>query len=130
MWWKIYFWVLLILTIIGFIVSVPLLTSLTFADWRGVAESVLIVIGAYAYVFKKEVFRSQVWKILFWYLIIFWSLDLLYHLFLGQSLDFLQVLFKNSSEVSGSIGGDFGVLASIILGLPALYAIYKLAYRK
>lgn len=128
--WKIYFWVLLILTIIGFIGSVPLLTSLTFADWRGVAESVLIFIGAYAYLFKKEVFRSQVWKILFWYLIIFWSLDLLYHLFLGQSLDFLQVLFKNSSEVSSSTGGDFGVLASIVLGLPALYAIYKLAYRK
>lgn len=130
MWWKIYFWVLLILTIIGFISIGHFLTSLTFADWRGVAESVLIVIGAYAYVFKKEVFRSQVWKILFWYLIIFWSLDLLYHLFLGQSLDFLQVLFKNSSEVSGAIGGDFGVLASIIFGLPALYAIYKLAYRK
>ncbi len=130
MWWKIYFWIILILTVIGFIGSVPLLTSLTFADWRGVAESVLIVIGAYAYVFKKEVFRNQVWKILFWYLIIFWSLDLLYHLFLGQSLDFLQVLFKNSSEVTSSIGGDFGVLASVVLGLPAVYAIYKLAYRK
>ncbi|MBI2595406.1 hypothetical protein HYW46_01570 [Candidatus Daviesbacteria bacterium] len=130
MWWKIYFWALLILTMVAFIGSVPPLTSLTFADWRGVAESILIVIGAYAYVIKKEVFRSQIWKILFWYLTIFWSLDLLYHLFLGQSLDFLQVLFKNSSEVSNSTSGDFGVLASIILGLPALYAIYKLGYKK
>ena len=41
-----------------------------------------------------------------------------------------EVLFKNSSEVTNSIGGDFGVLASVVLGLPAVYAIYKLAYRK
>jgi hypothetical protein len=130
MWWKIYFWYLSASLIIMaiFIPFLPTLSSFTFADWRGIVESVIVAIGAYAYIFRRKIFLSQVWRIVFWCITIFWILDFLY-LFFGEFLKFLHFFLQNSFTVQVISGGKVGVIMSIIFGLPGLYAIYKLAYK-
>ncbi|MBI4136497.1 hypothetical protein HY469_00385 [Candidatus Roizmanbacteria bacterium] len=125
---KIYFWIILILSILGIPLVLVHSSAFTLNDWRGLAESILIIIAPFSYAFGKRLFDSQIWKVLFWYTVVFWSLDALYVFIPDINLDGLNRLFV--SGLPESISNSFGVILSIVFGLPALYAMYKLAYGK
>lgn len=118
--WKIYFWIYLTLTIAGLLTTLPKLAMLTFANWEGMAEGLLGLIGTYSYAFKRYVFSQKAWKIILWYFVAVWILGLLYSL--GIELGPLNILFQTTSNIDVAV-----VVFLIILALPGLYAIYKLS---
>lgn len=124
MWWKIYFWILLILSIIGFVGTLSKISSFTLADWRGAIESIIVVMGVYSFVFQKNIIASKNWLLIFWYLVIAWSLDIVHSL--GINFGPLDLLFK----ITIVDGGFLMAASSILLAAPGLYTIYKLSLQK
>lgn len=124
MWWKIYFWILLALSVIGSVGALDKISFFNLAEWRGIIENILVIIGVYSFVFKKNIIASKHWSLIFWYLVIAWSLDVI-HSF-GISFGQLDIIFK----MTVIDGGFLTVVSSILLTIPGLYAIYKLSLQK
>lgn len=126
MWWKIYFWIITIISIIG-LFGLLGHSPLIFGDLIGFVLNVLMLIGVYAYVFKKKIFSASIWKIIFWLNVILFVIAIvdLYFLpgFTKQYLSFLE------SKVS-SAASSGAIVFTLVLTLPTLYAMYKLGYEK
>lgn len=125
MWWKIYFWALLILLIIGSF-AILQYAPLTVMDVMGLISEVLLFVGLFSFVFKKSFLNPSFWKILFWVYILFFTLNLL-ELFVfpeGFSEKYLSFLSSNIPSKPED------VLFAIILYIPALYAVYQLGQGK
>lgn len=123
--WKIYSWGFIILTLIGMIVIVKD-APLVFADTLGAILNILLMIGVFVFAYNKKFLTNQVWKIIFWISIIFLiegflEVYILPKDFINNYLSFLQ---------SKVVQSPTDVIFSWILGLPAIYAIYKMAFEK
>ncbi len=99
------------------------------ADLRGLIESILVIIGIYSFTFQKSFFPSKNWFIIFWYLVVVWSLDLIYYS-LGINFGPLEAIFKLTIVSGGTTEMILAVAFSILLSLPGLFAIYKLSSKK
>jgi hypothetical protein len=126
MWWKVYFWVnaiFLILAALGYFSY----TSLKIADLIEVSALTLIMIGLYSYVFKKPVFSTNFWQKFLWLSVALTLFDLL-----NFSLNLESNPLINQLLISQTMEGDFispgTYLFSLIISIPAIYAIYKLGY--
>jgi hypothetical protein len=124
MWLKVYFWIYTILTVLGVLVYLPHLFTFNFATWEGLLESAALITGTYVYVYKKHVI-TNVWKPIFFLMLSVCIIQLLLYSNVIPSLTpYLKFL-------ETSIEQDFGTLIiTIILSLPAYYAIYRLAFQK
>lgn len=126
MWLKIYFWVYLILSIVG-IFDLLQYTPLGLVDIIGLLLSVVLLLAIYAYVFKKSFLQSGHWKILFWIAIFFFVEEMLELFVLPKDFVSNLIPFPKSNVVPLNTDERlFGWLFS----LPGVYAIYKLGTKK
>lgn len=119
MWWKIYFWIIVVLTVIGVFIELPKFTSWNFADWEGQVESVILSLSLYAYIYKKNIFSKDIWKYVFVTILVVWAAQTIYYATKLPALKFL--------EFSTPITLEIGVI-SMILATPALVIIYRLGF--
>lgn len=124
MWWKVYFWVLLTLFIVS-LFSYLQYAPLKFWDLESMGEGALVSLGAYSFTYRKRFFSEKFWKAAFWYLGIVWGLQVIDVYFLNMEIEKSIPALQTSSQLSSE-----GILFSVLLGLPALYAIYQLGYAK
>jgi heme/copper-type cytochrome/quinol oxidase subunit 4 len=120
--WKIYFWIYLVLTLLGLPQLLSLLPVLNFAAWEGVFENIVLVLGLYSFVFKTQVFSKKTWRMIFYIILVAWILQLIYNLHLSSAID----SYLNFVDVQ--VFGLFAFLFSIIISIPALYSIYLLGF--
>lgn len=124
MWWKIYFWIYLILSVVG-IFALLQYTPFGLVDILGLLSSVVLPLAIYAYVFKKNILQAGHWKILFW-IVIFFFVEEMLELFVLPK-DFVANLAPFlKSNVPSSAGER---LFSWLFSLPGVYAIYKLGQK-
>jgi len=124
MWWKIYFWIFGVLSVIGVLALIKFIPW-NFADILIIVSSVLTVLALYSYVYQKTILTQQFWKYFFLFTVITSGLDILYNFTTLQNLytlpEFLiSKAFKDLTVVDYLIG--------LAITLPAYYANYKLAY--
>jgi len=125
MFWKIFFWVIVVLTLIGMI-SIANQTPLVFADVLGLILNIILMIGLYVFAYHKKIFTPQIWKIIFWIVIIFFveailEIYILPKEFINTYLSFIQ------SKLSPS---PAETVFTWVISLPMIYAIYKLAFAR
>lgn len=123
MFWKIYFWGYLVLTVLGVLLMLKSIQTLTFANWEGIIEGVILLVGVYSYTFKRHIFKLHIWKMIFWYLAVVWAVAILYSL--GFSIGAFDIFFKTNYPINTGV-----VVFSIILALPGLFAIFLLSEKK
>jgi len=122
MFWKIYAIIITLFTLVGSVVILPSIGSWRFAEWEGFIESILLVLGVLAFAYKKNLFNSQFWKVVFIAIILMWTGEGLSYLTNSSYLDFFKITVVPF--------GGAEILTSVILGIPALVAIYKLGFSK
>ena len=120
--WKIYFWIYLILSLLG-IFALLKYAPLRLFDFIGILLSVVLTLATYSYVFKKKILPANNWKILLW-IVLFLFIEEMVELFILPK-DFLVNLFPFLQE-NIPVTAEQGLL-SWLLSFPGIYAIYKLA---
>lgn len=124
MWWKIYFWVIAVFSVIGLIGLYGQLTIWSFSDWLEVATSIVALIGLFAYIYKKDILSSQFWKIFFWIIVISWIFNIIY------AFTPLEETFPLPSWLtSKAVTNETDLLIGILISSPMVYAIYKLGQK-
>lgn len=122
MFWKIYAWIYVVITAVGFLFLIPTIGSWNFASWGGTIESILLAIGVFVFAYKKQLFNKAAWKFIFIAILLVWVADIIFYATNVQFLSFLKV-----NAIEQGVGE---VLFSIIVSIPALVAIYKLGFQK
>jgi hypothetical protein len=122
MFWKIYAWIYVVITAVGFLFLIPGIGSWNFASWEGVAESILLAIGVFVFAYKKQLFNKATWKFIFIAILLVWIVQIISYSTNVQFLTFLKV-----NVIEQGIGT---VLLTIIVSIPALVAIYKIGFGK
>ena len=124
MWWKIYFWIYLIVSVISLF---ALLQYAPFGLFEilGLLLSVVLLLAIYAYVFKKNILQTSHWKILFWIVIFLFVEEMLELFVLPKDFvaNFAPFLKSNIPLNAGER------LFSWLVSLPGVYAIYKLGQK-
>lgn len=125
MWWKVYFWVMLVLTIFGTILVFQKYSPLKIIDLFNLAIGGAIVFSIYSVAYSKKIWPAKNWKVLFWIAIAWYALDFLLGLNLLDSsqFEFLQGRITPSNNLIAQI-------IDLIFIAPALWATYKLGYKK
>lgn len=122
-WWKIYFWAFLVLSIIG---SFALFQYLPFGlvDVLAILLNIILLLTLYSYILEKKVLSVNNWKILLWVMVVL-LIEELVELFIFP--DLLSKVFPllDSNIPSTTENRLLGVLIS----LPAIYAAYKLSLK-
>ena len=122
MFWKIYTWIYVVITAVGFLFLIPGIGSWNFASWEVIIESILLTIGVFVFTYKKQLFNKVAWKFIFIAILLVWVADIIFYVTNIQFLSFLKV---NAFE-----HGVGEVLFSIVISIPALIAIYKIGFPK
>lgn len=122
--WKLYFWIYGILTIIGLLVMIPMISSLNFVSYLGIVEGILLILATYEFIYKKVLLAPNIWRVIFFILIAWWTLQILVALLNITSLNFLL------TNVSGSTDGLRVGIFSIIFSIPAMIAMYRISKGK
>ena len=124
MWWKIYFWFMLFLGVIGVLAYAAMFPWSPMETFE-VGLSVVLLIGLYSYVYKKPLWNKSFWRITFW-LYVAWTLFV-----------FLDLYISLRSNISGmfvsrlSMDGDGAALVlGTVFSLPEFYAAYQLSLQK
>jgi len=125
MWWKIYFWIIALLLIIGSFAILEFV-PLAFMDMVSLVLEFATLLGIFAYAYKKQVLDKRYWKTLFYINIALTIIGLLelYALpknFLSDMFPFLQTKIPLD---------DGSILFATLLYGPAYYALYLLGFSK
>lgn len=120
MWWKIYFWINVVLLICAFI-GYGTFPSWTIRDVVDIIGCIMGLLGLYAFVYKKMVFTPMVWKWYFWISMAMILIDL-GHLYSGL---YTLPPYLFAPEVT-QLKGIY--IPLLLLCIPTYYAIYCLAY--
>lgn len=125
MWWKIYFWLYLVLSIVGVILLLPQIPTFNFASWEGFVENIILIVGTYSFVYSKNIIISAIWKVIFILISLVWVAQVVYYSNAVSTIKPLLQFLENKPPQS------FGLVAiSILLSIPAMIAVYKLAFTK
>ncbi len=116
MFWKIYFWTITVLDIIGFFAGYGNLkaSDLNFADLLVVLFMAIEILGLCAFAFKKRFFTEDIWKIVFF-------------LFVASLIISPFGILKPS--IAGATSA-FGVFIGLLGSLINLYVFYHLGFKK
>jgi hypothetical protein len=125
MWWKIYFWVMLVLSAIGIIFVYGQLEVWDLAALIEIVTSVIGLLGLYSVAYQKQLFSISFWKVFFWFVVASWVFNIVY---VYTPLEQMFVIPEWFSSKAVSTGTD--MLFGMVFSLPLLYAVYKLAYKK
>lgn len=119
MFWKLYFWAYVALSLVGAYGYAN--QYLTLMNVLGIFLTLFIGMGVYSHAFSKHFFNKQVWAILFYFVLVVLSLEVVYYL---TGLDLLSN-FLVSQYIIGI--ADWAVTS--VLLLPALIALWILGNR-
>lgn len=117
MFWKIYFWGYVILSLVGAYGYIE--HFLTIGDAVGIFMALFIGMGVYSYAYNKKFFNKQVWATGFYFVIIAFALEGIYRM---TELDILSN-FLISRYIIGT--ADWAVTSVLIM--PACFALYILS---
>lgn len=122
MWWKIYFWLTLLLalvTLASLFVDYPQITLfLLFNNFIFYIE----ILGLFAFLFKKTILHPLFWRGFFWLNIIIDAFYIFYAFFPHTFFtSFLTIFYGKTPQV------DIILFADIVIDLPLLYACYILS---
>lgn len=102
------------------------LSEFSVGDWIGfIILEPLAILGLYLFAYKKKAFSASFWQITFWVFVVSDIISALDATLLNQAIS-RAVPFLNSNVIESNME----ILFSIILTIPAFYAIYKLGYKK
>lgn len=131
MWWKIYFWIIVLLQIVT-------LCDAFFLHAHEINIFILLhlvvyyleIIGLFSYLFTKRIFTQSFWRYFFWIVVVLESCIYLYALF--PQIPFLSLLHVFFLQVSVTyVTRMVGALIDILLlQMPILYGIYRLSEDK
>ena len=121
MWWKIYYW----LSIIGLIFMIFGLVqgNNSIIDLIESADLILAVIGLYAFIYKKKVFKATFWLYFFWFNVVFDIAYLVYGLAPNDTV-LKNLSFLNTTNM---VIPPVYILIISLFNIPFLYVFYKLA---
>lgn len=121
MWWKIYFWLTILLlgiTLLSFFN--PPISNLPVQIFLVITYCIALV-GLYTYIFKRHFFPQTFWKYYFWFYLL---LDIVYLAFgLLPSSYFKDVSFLMLYDSNSVIDA----VINTALDIPLLYALYRLS---
>lgn len=120
MFWKIYFWAYLALSLVGAYGYMN--HFLTLADILGIFLTLLVGMGVYSVAFSRHFFSKQVWLMLFYFLLIILSLEVVYYI---TGLEVVSP-FLISRYILGI--ADWAITTIILL--PALIALWILGNKQ
>lgn len=121
MWLKVYFWILLVLSVLGLFSLVANINAFSLGDWLGIAINLILILAVYSVVYKKEVFSKQVWKIIAWIMVVNAIIELDPTGTCDRIFTFIAPKITSTSYT--------GTIVQFILASPALYSLYKLSFK-
>lgn len=124
MWWKIYFWIYLVITAFGLVILVSQISKLSLGDWISTINNVVLVFGSYVYVFKKQNFSS--WKNIFLVNLILLAIFMVDYFLFSENL--LGTILPSLKSNLGLGQGE--IIFAVISSLPVIYANFKLVTKK
>lgn len=127
MWWKVYFYILLILSVLVVVFVYGELSRWGIRGWLDHLLGVLTLLGLYSYAFKRAVLSNKFWQAFFLISIIEYTFYLIYFFTPLQEGIQLPSFLQYNSELDLK-GQDW--LFGLIIYLPALYSIYQLGFNK
>ena len=126
MWWKVYFWLYLALSVIGAFGLLEF-TPLKPADFLGLLLSIILLIAAFAYVHKqKKSLKMKQWRWLFWIVAFFFLEKIAEIYFLPKDIVSTYLSFLQTATPLT----DTQRLFSWLISAPAFYGLYKLSFKK
>lgn len=120
MFWKIYFWVYIVMTALGTIVLLPQLFE--FLTLVSVLLSFMLILGTYSYAYQKPLAKPLTWKIFFLFNLAFIITDIAVSL----SYSFQDLIGIYQEITTGNI---LMVLLQLLIDLPGMIALFILAFR-
>jgi len=123
-WWKIYFWVSLVLSAVGLVTVYGQARVWFFSDWVEIITSIIGLIGLFAFIYKKTIFSKLFWRVFFWMIVVSWFFNLIYVFTPLEEVWVLPTWFQ-----SRSVGSEAELLAGMLLSLPSNYAVYQLGQK-
>lgn len=121
MFWKIYAWIYISLTLLGTALLIPTYRSWNFASWEGVIEGILLASGVFIFVYKKDLLNREFWKYVFFIILVIWIADIIFYTTGFSYLRFFETSIPQSA---------WEVLLSIFISIPALVAVYRLGFSR
>ena len=79
MFWKIYTWIYVVITAVGFLFLIPGIGSWNFASWEVIIESILLTIGVFVFTYKKQLFNRAAWKFIFIATSLVWIAQIIFY---------------------------------------------------
>ena len=117
--WKIYFWVFLLILLIGY--AVIFLGSPSIWDFLDVIISLIAISGLFSYAYQKKILSCNFWKA--WlFVIFFW--DIIYNLLLSQIFGLAQNISFDIEKLS-----IMEMIISWVLIIPEYIALYLLGFK-
>lgn len=110
-WWKIYFFFITILSVIGMI-SLLVKPAAGIAEYTSLLTWTMATIGLFGFVFLKPIYKPQFWLIT---LIVYLAYDVIYYFI--TNIDLRMGLSDLEFYISTAIG--------VLLSLPTYYALYS-----
>ncbi len=92
-----------------------------FVTWYEVVSSLFVLLGLYAYAFKKVVFTVTFWYFFFWYNVLATIVAILWEFTPVDTYINVPSWFSSQLEYTGT-----ELLLGTFIGLPIFYALYKL----
>lgn len=120
MWWKIYFWLNVLLIVAG-LISYGTFPRWSVRDFFDITLCILGVVGLFAYVYKKQLLTPSFWVWYFWISVGVVLIDI-GHLYSGL---YTLPPYLFAPEVTAQ---KAWYIPALLLFLPQYYAIYQLAY--
>lgn len=117
MFWKLYFWAYVILSLMGAYGYLNQL--LTMGDVIGIFATLFIGMGVYSHAYSKHFFSKQVWAIGFYFVVITFALEMIFRI---TELDILSNFI-----ISKYIINTADIAITSVLIIPAFIALYNLS---
>lgn len=123
-WWKVYFWLNVLLIALVTIAEFSYPTAPVGLFIADVVMYAVGIVGVYSYVFRKHIFESSFWKYFFWFTIVYSALFLLYAADPDHPIiSYLSFLSYSDDKENLLIT----TLTGLVLSVPYTFAMYQLS---
>ena len=113
---------MLVLSVIGLVFVYGSMQTWGLASLIEIVGSIILLLGLFAYVYKKKILKPSFWNIFFWFLIFSTVFDIMWAFTPIKTV--LPLPSWLSSEV---ITNGVELLLGVAISIPNYYAIYRLS---
>jgi len=122
MWWKVYFWIILVMSVLGLVFGYGRMQTWPLASWIEIVGSIILLLGLYAYVYKKKILKPSFWNIFFWLMIFSTVFAIMWAFTPIKTVLPLPGWFSSKVITAG-----VELLLGVVISIPNYYAIYRLS---